>query len=310
MAATLACSPPLQNAVVPLQALLLVLAAATLHALWNIAAKRAGGDHRFAFLTVLMSVLLWAPLALWSAPAELPRWGWQAWVVVLVSAALHVVYFLTLLRGYREADLTVVYPVARGSGPLLTAAAAVLLLGETLSTAGALGVLAVCGGVFLIAGGPGLWRGRAAGADPTARQRLLLGLRWGALTGALIACYTVVDGYGVKVLLMAPLLFDFMCNALRLPMMLPLVWRDGAGLRDALRTQWRPALVVAVLGPAGYIMVLHAVQLAPLSHVAPAREVSMLLAAIIGGRLLGEGDRALRLLGAACIAGGVMALAW
>lgn len=300
----------MQNAGVPLQALLLVLAAAGLHALWNLAAKRAGGDHRFAFLTVLMSVLLWAPVALQAAPAELPRWGGLAWAVVLLSAALHVVYFLTLLRGYREADLTVVYPVARGSGPLLTAAAAVLLLGETLSTAGTFGVLGVCGGVFLIAGGPGLWRARAAGADPAARQRLLLGLRWGALTGALIACYTVVDGYGVKVLLMAPLLFDFMCNVLRLPMMLPLVWRDGAGLRHALRTQWRPALVVAVLGPAGYIMVLHAVQLAPLSHVAPAREVSMLIAAFLGGRLLGEGDRALRLLGAACIAGGVMALAW
>jgi uncharacterized membrane protein len=311
MPATLACSPPLQNAAVPLQALLLVLAAATLHALWNIAAKRAGGDHRFAFLTVLMSVLLWSPLALWSAPAELPRWGALAWVVVIVSAALHVVYFLTLLRGYREADLSVVYPVARGSGPLLTAAAAVLFLGETLSTAGVFGVLGVCGGVFLIAGGPGLWRGGARAAqDPAARARLLGGLRWGALTGALIACYTVVDGYGVKVLLMAPLLFDFMCNALRLPMMLPLVWRDGAGLRQALRTQWRPALVVAALGPAGYIMVLHAVQMAPLSHVAPAREVSMLIAAFIGGRLLGEGDRVLRLLGAACIAGGVMALAW
>ena len=293
----------------PLQALLLVLAAATLHALWNMAAKRAGGDHRFAFLTVLLSVLLWAPLALWSAPAELPRWGWLAWAVVIVSAALHVVYFLTLLRGYREADLTVVYPLARGSGPLLTAAAAVLLLGETLSTAGVFGVLGVCGGVFLIAGGPGLWRGRAVGADPAARQRLLLGLRWGALTGSLIACYTVVDGYGVKVLLMAPLLFDFMCNALRLPMMLPLVWRDGAGLREALRTQWRPALVVAVLGPAGYIMVLHAVQMAPLSHVAPAREVSMLIAAFLGARVLAEGELARRLAGAALIASGVACLA-
>ena len=304
---TVAGAPRPQNDRVPLNALLLVLAAAGLHALWNIAAKQAGGDHRFAFVTVAMTALLWAPVAAWFGADELPRWTPLQWAVVTASAAVHVVYFLTLLRGYREADLTVVYPVARGSGPLLTAAAAVLLLGETLTLSGAAGVLAVCGGVFLIAGGPGLFK---AGADPAARARLHAGLRWGALTGALIACYSVIDGYAVKWLLMGPVLFDYLCNLLRVPMMLPLVWRDGAGLRHALRTQWRAALVVAVLGPAAYICVLYAVTMAPLSHVAPAREVSMLLAALIGGRLLGETDRGLRLLGAACIAGGVMALAW
>ena len=307
---TVAGAPRPQNDGVPLNALLLVLAAAGLHALWNIAAKKAGGDHRFAFVTVAMTALLWAPVAAWFGADELPRWTPLQWAVVTASAAVHVVYFLTLLRGYREADLTVVYPVARGSGPLLTAAAAVLLLGETLSLSGAAGVLAVCGGVFLIAGGPRLFAAGVDPADPAARARLHAGLRWGALTGALIACYSVIDGYAVKWLLMGPVLFDYLCNLLRVPMMLPLVWRDGAGLRHALRTQWRAALVVAVLGPAAYICVLYALTMAPLSHVAPAREVSMLLAALIGGRLLGERDRGLRLLGAACIAGGVMALAW
>ena len=308
MAVTVAAGRGPQNRRVPLNALLLVLAAAALHALWNIAAKRAGGDHRFAFVTVVMTSVVWAPVAAWFGAEELPRWTTLQWAVVTASAAVHVVYFLTLLRGYREADLTVVYPVARGSGPLLTATAAVLLLGETLTLAGATGVLAVCGGVFLIAGGPGLFR--AGTPDPAAGARLHAGLRWGALTGALIACYSVIDGYAVKWLLMGPVLFDYLCNLLRVPMMLPLVWRDGTGLRHALRTQWRPALVVATLGPAAYICVLYAVTMAPLSHVAPAREVSMLLAALIGGRLLGETDRGLRLLGAGFIAGGVMALAW
>ena len=74
--------------------------------------------------------------------------------------------------------------------------------------------------------------------------------------------------------------------------------------------QWRPALVVAVLGPFSYVLVLYAVRLAPLSHVAPAREVSMLFAAILGGTLLGESDRMMRLLGAGAIAAGVAALAF
>jgi len=287
----------------PIQALLLVLFAALLHATWNIAAKKAGGDHRFALIGALLVCVLWAPLALWFGWRELPRWGLAAWSVVAASAVLHVLYFTTLLRGYREADLTVVYPVARGSAPLATSGAAVLLLGEPLGLAGALGVLAVCGGVFLIAGGPGIWR---AAHD---QQCMRAGLRWGALTGLLIAGYSVVDGMAVKVLLVSPLLLDYIGNLLRVPLLLPGVWRDRPGFAQAWRTQWRHALVVAVLGPLGYIAVLYAVTLAPLSHVAPAREVSMLLAALLGGKLLGERDRGLRIAGAACIAGGVAALA-
>lgn len=287
----------------PFEALLLVLAAALLHATWNIVAKQAGGDHRFAFIGAAMVGVLWAPVALWFGWHELPRWGLAEWGIVALSALLHVLYFDTLLRGYRAADLTVVYPVARGSAPLVTAAAAVLLLGERLTLAGVLGVLAVCGGVFLIAGGPNVFRR----AKDTARVRT--GLRWGALTGLLIAGYSVIDGYAVKVLLVGPVLLDYFGNLLRLPMLLPAVWRDRAGFGAVLQAQWRHALVVATLGPVAYVLVLYALKIAPLSHVAPAREVSMLIAAVLGGKLLGERDRGLRIAGATCIAGGVAALA-
>ena len=110
-------------------------------------------------------------------------------------------------------------------------------------------------------------------------------------------------------LLISPILVDYVGNLLRVPFLLPAALRDRRGFAELWRAQWRSALVVAVLGPLGYVLVLYAVQLAPLSHVAPAREVSMLFAALIGGRLLGEGDRSMRLVGAACIAGGVGALA-
>lgn len=290
----------------PLTALLLVLAAALLHALWNIVAKKAGGNHHFALITVLMTCVLWAPAALWFGLREWAHWGWFEWAVLASSALVHVLYFTVLLTGYRKSDLTVVYPVARGSGPLLAAAGAVVLLGERLSLLGGAGVLAVCGGVFLIAGGPALWRGAQ---DVATRQRALAGVRWGLLTGALIAGYTVIDGYAVKVLLIGPVVVDYVGNLLRVPLLLPASLRDRAGLRSAWLSQWRHALVVATLGPLAYILVLYAVQMAPLSHVAPAREVSMLFAALIGGRLLGESQPGLRLVGAACMAAGVMALA-
>ena len=144
---------------------------------------------------------------------------------------------------------------------------------------------------------------------PRLRQRILRGLRWGALTGIFIAAYTVIDGYAVKIMLISPILVDYVGNVLRIPVMLPFVLRDRAGFVQAWHAQWRAALVVAVLGPLSYVMVLYAVRMAPLSHVAPAREVSMLFAALAGGTLLGEQDRWLRLVGAASIAAGVAALA-
>ena len=291
----------------PLSALALVLLAAVLHASWNIVAKRAGGDQRFTLITSLFTTVLWLPAGLWFGWHEVPRWGWPEWGVVSASALVHLLYFNSLLTGYRVADLTVVYPLARGSAPLLTAAAAVLLLGESLNLLGAAGVLAVCGGVFLIAGGPALWRHTH---DPAQRARTRAGVRWGLLTGAMIAGYSVIDGYAIKVLVIGPVIFDYMCNVLRLPLQLPTLLRNRPALRDALRTQWKHALVVSTLGPLAYILVLYALTLAPLSHVAPARELSMLVAALVGGRLLGESDRGLRLLGAVCLAGGVMALAW
>ncbi|MEP7100437.1 MAG: DMT family transporter [Burkholderiales bacterium] len=287
-------------------AIALVLTAALLHSVWNIAAKKAGGDDRFSMFACVLNVVIWAPVGLWAAWGVIPAWGWREWGIVLVSALLHVAYFQALLRGYRLSDLTVVYPVARGSGPLLSSFGAVLLLGERLSLAGAIGVIGVTVGVFFIAGGPGLW---AKAHDPSQRARVLAGLGWAAITGAMIAGYTLVDGYAVKVMLISPILVDYFGNVLRLPVLLPAAFRDPATLRQMWRAQWKYALVVATLGPFAYVLVLYAVRLAPLSHVAPAREVSMLFAALIGGKLLGEGDRGTRIAGALCIAAGVAALA-
>jgi drug/metabolite transporter (DMT)-like permease len=289
------------------QALALVLAAAVCHATWNLMAKKAGGSgNHFVLLSSLLTVTLWAPLGLWAGLTDTGRWGWAEWLALAASAAVHILYFRTLLHGYAVADLTVVYPVARGSGPLLSCVAAVVVLGETMSLVGLAGALGVVAGVFLIAGGPGLLR---QVHEPTQRRRVLRGLRWGGLTGAFIAGYTVIDGYAVKVLLISPILVDYVGNALRVPVMLPFALRDPAAFKATCRAQWRAALAVAALGPLSYIMVLYAVRMAPLSHVAPAREVSMLFAALAGGTLLGEGDSRLRMAGAASIAAGVVALA-
>ena len=283
----------------------LVVLAGLIHACWNIAAKKAGGDARFSFFSSVWMALIWAPVGLWAGWSVVPGRGWVEWAFIGDSAVLHVVYFIVLLRGYRKADLTVVYPLARGSGPLLSSMVAIMLLGEQISALGVAGIAGVVVGVFLIAGGPGLWR---AAHDPHRQQRVRKGMVYGLLTGVFIASYTVVDGYAVKVLLMSPILLDYMGNFVRMALLLPVVLRDRPTARAMWLQQRKYALIVGAISPVSYVLVLYAMQTAPLSHVAPAREVSMLFAALIGGHLLGEGDRAVRLVGAVCIAVGVACL--
>ncbi len=294
-----------QKPLVPLSAFALVIFAGLIHASWNIAAKKANGDARFAFFTAIFLALIWAPVGTWAAWGVVNFWGLREWGFILATAVLHLLYFIVLLRGYKKADLTVVYPIARGSGPLLSALSAIFLFQEKISLLGLAGIFAVVGGVFFIAGGPKLLQ---QSHDRSARSKLRKGMAYGLLTGFFIGSYTLLDGYAVKVLLFSPILIDYFGNLARIPLLLPVVLRDRRTTRAQWRVQWKYALLVGAISPVSYVMVLYALQMAPLSHVAPAREVSMLFAALIGGHLLGESDRMPRIAGAMLIALGVIAL--
>jgi drug/metabolite transporter (DMT)-like permease len=297
----------------PLSALALVITAALLHAMWNFLAKQAGGDARFGLLSSILLMLFWAPLGIYMGWDVVPTWGRMEWLFIVLSAITHVGYFVCLLKGYSVADLTVVYPLARGSGPVLASLAAFMFMDEAVTLLGGLGLLGVVIGVFLIAGGMKLLqRAKVATTlhDEAEAQRLKLGVTYGLLTGLWIASYTAIDGYAVKFLAMSPILLDYVSNFFRIPMYGPLVWKERHTLLPIWKTYWKPALAVATFGSLGYALVLYAVTMAPLSRVAPAREVSMLFAALIGGHLLKEGDRTARISGALMIAVGVVALAW
>jgi drug/metabolite transporter (DMT)-like permease len=290
----------------PVTAFLLVLLGAMIHAGWNIVAKKAHGDARFSCFSGIIMVIVWTPLAIWLGWGVIGHWGWLEWSLIAASGFIHWLYFICLLSGYRKSDLTIVYPLARGSGPLLSSSVAVVVFGEQLSKLGALGIAGVVIGVFLVAGGPGLFK---AAHDPAKKERVKAGVFWGLLTGLLIASYTVLDAYAVKAIAISPILFDYWANILRMPYAVIPILRDIPEARRLWKRQWKHAAVVAIFAPIGYVCVLYAMRIAPVSHVAPAREVSMLFAALIGGQLLGEGDRWLRIAGAAAIAVGVMALA-
>jgi drug/metabolite transporter (DMT)-like permease len=291
----------------------LVLVAALIHATWNLVAKKAGGDIRFALLTCITLAIVWAPLGIWFIWQQAGAFGWLQWSLIFVSGAVHLIYYLTLLRGYRLGDLSVVYPLARGSGPLLTALVATSFFGESLRLLGWLGVLSIVGGIVLIAGGPALIRAfHSKDQSDKTHAALRAGVIYGLLTGLFIAVYTLVDGYSVKHAGISPVLVDYLGNLARMPLVIAILLfvrsREKLSMGGYVRQMWKPALLVGAISPVSYVMVLYAATMAPLSQVAPARELSMLFAALFGGRLLGERDAGMRLLGAACIAVGVIAL--
>lgn len=286
----------------PAVSLLLVVTAALIHATWNLLAKReAAGGVAFVAAYNLFALIAYAPWAVTLIARGAVRPAPAVLGCLLASEIVHLLCSLSLQRGYARADLSVVYPVARGAGPALATIGAVLVLGERPAAAGVAGLLAVVVGIGVIASGGRLDAFRSSAAS--------LGVRWGALTGALIATYTVVDGYGVKVLLIAPVVLDWCANALRFAMLAPVVLRAPGAARSDMVGRWSAAVGVGLLSPLSYILVLWALRLgAPLSTVAPAREMSMMAGALLGLLVLGEPVGRTRLAGCALLMGGVILL--
>lgn len=287
----------------PLASLGLVILAALCHASWNLLAKRAASAGAvFVAAYTLVGALAYAPWMVWLLVHGRITWTMPIIACIAASGAIHLVYSLALQRGYRVADLSVVYPVARGTGPAIASVAAILLLGEQPTASGLFGLAAVVAGIALIA-----TDGRfAAFARPEATR----GVRWGAGTGALIASYTVVDGWGVKALGIHPVALEWFANAMRPFILAPAIWRDRRGAAAAMRGHWPAAIGVGLLAPAGYILVLTALQLgAPIHVVAPAREMSMMVGALLAMIVLREPVGRVRLAGCAVMVAGVVLLA-
>jgi drug/metabolite transporter (DMT)-like permease len=276
-------------------ALALVLVAALLHATWNLAAKGVSSSRvAFVWLYVVSSAVVWLPVGvLWVVLAdERPAWPWLG--AAVVSAGLHIVYQLVLQRGYAEGDLNLVYPLARGSGPLLTFLVALTVLGERPGAVAVAGVLTVVAGVVLISLGPSTGNARA-------------GVAWGLATGVAIASYTLWDAHTVTSLEVPPVPYFVLGIVAQLPLLACVLRadRDPTPLAEVWRATRRPVLVVAICSPLAYILVLRAMQLAPVALVAAGREASIVVGALFGWLVLREERPARRLLGAVVVLVGI-----
>ncbi len=274
----------------PAAALGLALAAACVHALWNLLLARAREPEAATAVALIVSIVAFAPVAavLWDAESSV-------WPYLVASSALQLVYFVLLAGAYRRVPLSVVYPLARGFAPVLVLVVGVAALGKATSWGQTTGVCMVGAGVVLV---------RGFGRSPDSA-----GAAFGLGIACVIAAYTLVDKRGIEHA--GPVTY------LELTMVAPaLAYAAGiARLRGAaeLRAAAGPATVVAGLATfTAYALVLAALQRASAASVAAVRETSVVLTAALAGIVLRERVGPARLAGAALVAGGValLSLAW
>lgn len=278
---------------------LLVAVAAVAHATWNVAVKRTGTQAPgFFWAGFVVGAIVFAPFgiaALISEGTDLLRWlPWAA-----VSGVLQVVYFLTLQRGYRVGDVSVVYPLARGSGPLLAVILAIIVLGERPGPSVLLGAAVVVTGVMII--------GFAGGA--TAAKVNRPGILFGLVVGVLIAMYTLWDASAVTVGGMPPVGLYWGSIVFQLILLAAPAIRRWPDTVAVVQRHGRSVVLFGVLSPLSYILILIAIQTVPVSVIAPAREVSVVLVGLAGWLLFREPNPVQRLAGAAVVLAGVVLLA-
>jgi drug/metabolite transporter (DMT)-like permease len=275
------------------------MCAAVLHSAAHTALKRATDKLAFTWWQLLAVILFYSPVLL------IAKWNWPPliWLVLVASALAEAAYFYTTSRAYTLGDLSVTYPLARGSAPLFIALWAVLFLRERPSTLGYAGIMTIAAGLFLV--------NLPSWADIT---RPLRGLaqpasRWALVAGLCIGIYSTLDKVGVKYI--SPLLYIYLVLVVTWLVMTP-PWRLGRRTR-VLVEEWRinkfsvTFAGVAVVG--AYTLVLIAMQHSPVSYVGSVREMSVVLTAWIGSTFLGEGKTGLRVTASALVVAGILLIA-
>jgi len=281
----------------------LILLSALAHSTWNLLLKRSTDQELFVWWLLVASSVLLVPLGVvlyWLHPLDQ-----TGWLFVLATVVLHILYFLLLGRGYARADLSLVYPIARGVGPMLVPILAVVFLRETISGLAIAGIVAIVVGIYAVS--------LSGAIRQLMRQPLNLlrnpGTRYAILTGLTIATYAIVDKRGVGHV--QPFLYMYLMTlgcALGLSPYALSKW----GAR-AISGEWRanpkPIIAAGLLTFLGYGLVLTAFSMSRVSYVAPAREVGIVLGVLMGVFILKEPFGRGRIIGSLVIVAGVVLIA-
>jgi drug/metabolite transporter (DMT)-like permease len=281
-------------------ALVLVFSAAIFHVGWNYLTKSS--PHKMAFLwliNIVFSVVFLPVIFLMGFSLSLPWWGWA---FVVFSGLGHALYYWALSRAYDAGDLSLVYPLSRGSSVFLVAVLSVPVLGEHLSGLGGAGIGAILLGILTLHIRSGSWR-----------QSLLPsktpGSMWALLTGLIITGFSLIDKAGVG--MVDPVSYVYLIFLIAGIFFTPFALRDGWGpVKATWRTETGAVIACGLLVLPAYLLILFAFTLAPAAYVVASREVRLVLGTLIGAFFLREGHAGYRSAGAALIVLGVGFLAF
>lgn len=282
-----------------LLAFVLIMISAFMHATWNYLSKRAGGGVAFVWLFMVISAVFYAPFAVIVIFYEHPHFTWLDGLFIFGTTVIHLGYYLVLQKGYKIGDLSLVYPVARGTGPMLTAIAAIFIYHERPTIIEFIGIFLIVLSVFFLTGGAKVLKDASS----------FLPLVYGLVVGAIIASYTLLDKGAVAVLVIPPLLFNYASILGQSVLLTPLVCRRWKEVRYEWKEHRKEAIGIAILNPLAYILILTTMVFTPVSHVAPVREIGILIGTVMGTRLLAEGFGLRRLTAAGAMVAGVIVIA-
>lgn len=268
--------------------LLLVLAAALMHATWN-ALVKTGRDRMIDLTVVIVGSGLMAACVIPFVGMPDPA----AWPFIGISIVTHIGYYIFLLGAYRHGDLSRVYPVARGIAPVLVAMGAIPLAGEVPDMWGAVGLGFVTVGIFMLAIERGAMRGQQGKS-----------LVYALLTGCCIVGYVLSDGLGVRASGNAAAYIAWTFAVESIPMAAWCIWARRWALMPYLKRDGLRGLFGGVIAGGGYAIAIWAMSLAPMAQVTALRETSVIFGAIIGALILKESFGPKRIIAAILVAGG------
>lgn len=284
-------------------ALILVLLSAILHATWNLLAKRAINKEVFLWWVLVSSSVLLMPLfvfLIWNYPILYPGWWF-----ILGTVVLHVFYFAFLGRSYTHADLSLVYPIARGTGPALVPIIGALLLKEVIAPLAIIGIISVVLGIFAI-----YWWGSF---QEMLRAPLKIfrepGARYALLTGLIIAIYSIWDKVGVTYV--NPFLYMYFLVLGSALVLTPYIWRYHGirVVRIEIKRHIRSIIISGLLMFLAYGLILLALQFSRVSYISPTREVGIVIGVVFGTLLLREPFSKGRAIGSCLIVSGLVLVA-
>ena len=236
--------------------IIVVLAAAVMHAVWN-AVVKIDGDQLMTMAVVISTTGLFAPLLLLAGPPPAS----ESWPYIFLSVLLNNAYFLFLIEAYRFGDLSQVYPIARGSAPLLVTVGATLFANEQPGIAGFAGVFIISAGTISLVWNHGFWVG-------TEKRSIIFAL----LTGLMIAAYTVIDGVGVRLSGNPAAYIGWLFILSPLPIASIAILRRRGRAIVYIRNNWKPAVLGGCLNMGSYGLSIWALSLAAMAHVSAMRE--------------------------------------